>query len=134
MGIFYLYTDTKPENLEEAIGFQKPRLRWKEDKQYIQCECVKYDDLYNHIVCVEYLPKHINVYYGYGFSSCKKFNWDDGMRWLAAKGYSKCTNYILMECFPSMWDAIDSISIFQKTVAHNKAEKYLLQGGSCDEG
>lgn len=134
MGIFYLYTDIKPENLEEVIGFQKPKIKWKENKQYIYCDCVEYDNLYNHIACVEYFPNHVNIYYGIGFFCCKKFNWDDGMQWLAEKGYSKCTNYILMECFPSMWDVIEGISLFQATVAHNKAEKYLLQGGSCDEG
>lgn len=131
MGMFYILSNIDCKELSNFIGFSKPKIKWNDnDEQYISCKYVEYKEIYNNLVCTELLPNKINIYSGYCFQEMLTFKWDNGQDYLRILGFDRCTNYILKECYSSLMDAIEGVEEYCKTVAHNKAEYYLLQGGS----
>ena len=130
MSSFFIYTNVNPATLTNYVNFTNPKVVWDDNgNQIIDCGYEEQDNIYEHLICVQYLPQQIKLYFGYCFNKSNVYDWDTGAQLLAEGNYKKCKNFILSEYYFSEVDAATAVNNYLKAVAHNKAERYLLQGG-----
>lgn len=135
MGIFYIYSLENAEDLYNSITFTSPGYSYiSPDDIYdltkleVYCKPYMSDNFWEKVVCVELLPKSMNIYSGIFFSYKREMDWNAAQEWLDEKGYTRAKNFILNESFSTVSDASDGVTYFCDTVAKTKATQYLLMG------